>query len=157
MPKFGKVNYKELEKFAKKIEKSAELTDEFFEKASKELAARLLALVIPNTPSDDGVLRRGWTVSSHEDAENNPGTPTVNEQKEYVDGLTVANNGGIFEIEVANHVVHALYREWGHVTRDRKKWVEGSFMLFIAEGDLETELPRILKKKMEEFLKGALK
>ena len=66
------VNVKELQNFTKKLEESfsGSAYDKFLESCAKELAARLLATVIKNTPTGEypkgsgkvgGTLKRGWT------------------------------------------------------------------------------------------------
>ena len=64
MAKWGECDYSELEAFREKLEKLADETDEFCVSCAKELAARLLALVIPATPvykekQKDKVYKRG--------------------------------------------------------------------------------------------------
>ena len=68
MSKWGKVDFSELEGLLRQFEKLD--VDKLCRDASKELAARLLALVIPKTPVGQypkgsgkvgGTLRRGWT------------------------------------------------------------------------------------------------
>lgn len=86
----GKFNFKELERYKKKLERMAKHGNEwseFIELCSKELATRLLALVIPRTPvgenvtyldangktkvmKNGGTLRRGWTARSEKEAES---------------------------------------------------------------------------------------
>lgn len=150
--KFGKSNFKEFQEFAEKFEKAADESEAFIERCTKELAARLLAKVIPLTPVKDGVLKRGWISTTHADAETG-GDVTSGEIKQHAEGIEVRKVGKTFEIEVKNPVLYALYREYGHFTRDRETWVEGSFMLTMSEEQLQSEMPRILKRKLNEFFK----
>lgn len=50
MTKWGKVDYKQMKEFQKKLQQLNDLQQEFCEAAAKELAARLLAKVIRRTP-----------------------------------------------------------------------------------------------------------
>ena len=130
-----------------------------------ELAARLLAKVIKRTPVGDysgdpyacaggqshkgskvsgkvgGTLRRGWTAGRG------------NTAKSYAESLQVTKQGNDYVIEVINPVEYASYVEFGHRTRDHKGWVEGHFMLTISEDEIRKAAPRVLEKKLEEYLK----
>ena len=174
--KFGEVDFKDFKKFEKNLLKLADnQVDEFTEKATKELAARLLAKVIPLTPVGEygtdkgmkgGTLRRGWVSQTHAEAESSSGDPSSSEIAAYVEGVEVRKSEKQVEIEITNPVEYALFVEFGHRTRlgtgksppkpNGKSWVEGSFMLTLSVRELENEAPKILEKKLEQFLKGAL-
>ena len=75
-----KFDKKELEKLQKQLEEleKGKAKDKFFEDCAKDLAARLLSLVIHKTPEGvypndssrkGGTLRRGWTGGKKMDAE----------------------------------------------------------------------------------------
>jgi hypothetical protein len=132
MPKWGEFDFSELEKFAKNLEQLQKEWPAFVESCVKELAGRLLAKVVPRTPVDSGELRRGWTIGQ----------------------IRKTPNG--YEIDVINPVDYSLYVEYGHRTRDHKGWVEGRFMLTISEQELERELPAIMDRKLDTFLKKYL-
>lgn len=162
MAKWGSVDYKQLQTLADKL-KSLE-TDpriaQFCEECSKELAARLLALVIPRTPvgvypaetgKKGGTLRRGWTGERKTD-------PRV-----YANSLPVSKDGNTYTIEIINPVYYASYVEFGHrqmagryvpaIGKQLKaNWVNGKYMLTISEGELEQIAPRLLAQKLERFL-----
>jgi hypothetical protein len=129
MAKWGEFDLRELKELAKDLERMQGEIPSFIEACVKELAGRLLAKVVPRTPSDTGELRRGWTLGP------------------------VRRIEGGFEVEVLNPVDHALYVEYGHRTRDHMGWVEGRFMLTISEAELKRELPSLLKRKQEAFFK----
>lgn len=93
MARWGKINFRELQKLQKRMEKleKADL-EKFCEEAAKELAARLLAKVIKRTPVGQykdgkvgGTLRRGWTIDAQ-----------------------VVRKGDVYEIEVFNPTEYAL-------------------------------------------------
>ena len=113
--------------------------EDFCEECAKELAARLLALVIKRTPVDTGYLRRGWTGGKSASA------------KAFADGLTVEHSGDTYTIIVENPVEYASYVEYGHRTRGGG-WVPGQFFLTLSEQDLESMMPAVLQKKLEAFL-----
>ena len=150
--RFGKADFKQLKELHKKFDRLDEKQIvEFYEAAAKELAARLLGLVIPRTPVGDypsssgkmgGTLRRGWT--SDEDIDFNA----------YAQSLSVEHRGTSYVIEIINPVDYASYVELGHRTRNHEGWVAGQFMLTISEEELQAATPQILEKKIVEMFKG---
>ena len=153
MARMGKVDFSELQKFVDKVET---VLDEdqmqlFMEACAKELAARLLSKVIKRTPVGEyphrvgGTLRRGWT------AEKQQGVMT------YVNSLNVTHSGDSFTIEIVNPVEYASYVEFGHRTRNHKKWVEGKFMLTISNQEIQEAAPGVLEKKLQRKLGEAFK
>ncbi len=153
MARMGKVDFSELQKFVDKVET---VLDEdqmqlFMEACAKELATRLLTKVIKRTPVGvypdrvGGTLRRGWT------AEKQQGVMT------YVNSLNVTHSGDSFTIEIVNPVEYASYVEFGHRTRNHKKWVEGKFMLTISNQEIQEAAPGVLEKKLQRKLGEAFK
>lgn len=148
--KFDKKGLEKLQKQLEELEKG-KAKDKFFEDCAKEMAARLLYLVKPKTPvgvyPDDpsrkgGALRRGWTGGKRRDAEA------------FADSLTVKKSGNTYTITVADDVPYASYVEYGHRTRGGKGLVPGKHMLEISEAELEALAPKVLKRKLNAFLKG---
>ena len=151
-----RLDYDELKKLKEQIMLFGDprQMDQFFSSCAKELAARLLAKVIKRTPvgqypSDSGktggTLRRGWTNGNSSNA------------TAYANSLTVNKVGNDFVIEIVNPVEYASYVEFGHRTRNHKGWVEGKFMLTISEDEIRKSAPRILEKKLNDYLKGCFK
>lgn len=102
-----RMNYGELEKLKKQIEKfgSSAQMDQFLTSCAKELAARLLAKVIKRTPVGQypegsgkvgGTLRRGWTGGSNSNA------------TAYANSLRVNKAGNDYVIEIVNPTEYAL-------------------------------------------------
>lgn len=156
MSRNGKVNFSEMDQFRKKVEQSFSKSqvEIFIESCAKELAVRLLAKVIKRTPvgqypkksgKKGGTLRRGWTGGKDMDG-------TV-----YAQSLKVQHRAGVCVIEIINPVEYASYVEFGHRTRGGKGWVEGKFILSVAEEEIQASAPKILenklKKKLGEFFK----
>lgn len=150
-----KFDKKELEKLQKQLEEleKGKARDKFFEDCAKELAARLLSLVIPKTPvgvypndssRKGGNLRRGWTGGKNTDAEA------------FAKSLEIEKSGNTYTITVENNVEYAPYVEYGHRTRGGKGFVQGKHMLEISEQELKALSPKILQDKLEKFLKGVL-
>jgi hypothetical protein len=142
MAKWGEFNFDELRRLAKNLKDMEKELPKFFEECVREIALRLLAKVVLRTPVKTGELRRGWTI-----------------------GRIQRINGG-WQVDVFNPVLYAIYVEYGHrgvyvpalgvTLHVDTHWTEGKFMLTISEQELQRELPAILKRKQEAFLKKYL-
>ena len=153
MGRLGNFNISGLEKFRDELNKLQD-PDEFVESCAKELAARLLRIVVKRTPVGEypkstgkkgGTLRRGWTGQKRSSA------------KGYADSLTVHHFGDTYVIEIVNPVEYASYVEYGHRTANHKGWVKGKFMMTISEQELEKIAPRVLENKIKKYLGGCFK
>jgi phage gpG-like protein len=152
MARWGNCDYKQLQKLRDNLAKLQQVDmDKFCVDASKELAARLLALVIPRTPvgqypkasgKKGGTLRRGWT-----------GKKEQSSGEAYAASLPVQKTGSTYTIEVINPVGYASYVEFGHRTRGGKGWVNGQYFLTLSEQDLERIAPAVIEKKLEAMLR----
>lgn len=165
MSNFGDVDFSQLEKFQKQLEKLAKEDEiqKLNEKLIKELAARLLSKVIDLTPVCNsypagsgkvgGTLRRGWTSKTEADAEIKR-TTNVNS---YLDSIDVEKVGGNYQITILNPVSYASYVEYGHRTRalheNKKLWTDGYFMLTISEQELNSQKDAIIEKRLNEYIK----
>lgn len=160
-----KFDHKEFDELKERLEQLAngKETEKFYEDCAKELAARLLALVIPDTPVgvypqesgiSGGSLRRGWT-------DNKDVDPDV-----YVQGVKVEKSGKTYTITIVNNVEYAPYVEYGHRQtpgryvpaigkRLKESFVPGKHMLQKSEQKLQSIAPSVLKKKTDKFLKEA--
>lgn len=167
MGKMGKFDASGLKDLQKQLEKLQD-PDAFVESCAKELAARLLRLVIKRTPVGDyntyktnengerviikksskkgGTLRRGWT-----------GRKGQSSAQGYAESLTVNHFGDTYVIEIVNPVEYASYVEYGHRTANHKGWVKGRFMMTISEQELQKIAPKVLEKKIKKYLGGCLK
>jgi len=153
MGKMGKFDIKGMKELQEKISQFQD-PDAFCEACAKELAARLLAKVIKRTPvgqypsssgKKGGTLRRGWTGSNRSSA------------KGYADSLQVQHIGHEYVIDIVNPVEYASYVEFGHRTANHKGWVKGQFMMTISENELQTIAPKVLEKKVLEYMQGLVK
>ena len=112
MARWGKADFEQLKDLQERLQKLQQTDfDKFCTDTSKELAARLLALVIPRTPlgvypeetgKNGGTLRRGWTAGK----DTSP--------RAYAKGLSVEKSGNYYIIRVINPVRYASYVEFGH-------------------------------------------
>jgi len=154
MAKMGRFDVRGLKEFQKQLEKLQD-PDAFVESCAKELAARLLAMVIKRTPvgqypkgtgKKGGTLRRGWI-----------GSKGQSSAKGYAEALTIHKNGDTYVIEIINPVEYASYVEYGHRTANHKGWVKGQFMMTISEQELQKIAPRVLENKIKKYLGGCMK
>lgn len=133
MARWGKCDYKQLQRLQKKMQKYEQLdSKQFCENVAKEIAARLLRKVIKRTPVETGTLRRAWTLDN-----------------QY---FHVAKRGNEYEIEIINSMEYASYVEYGHRTRGHDGWVHGYFMLTQAEMEMEKVMPKLIEKRLQEKL-----
>lgn len=153
MGRMGNFNIDGLKKFRDELNKLQD-PDKFVEACAKELAVRLLRMVVKRTPVGEypkssgkkgGTLRRGWTGEKRSSAQN------------YADSLTVHHFGDTYVIEIVNPVEYASYVEYGHRTANHKGWVKGRFMMTISEQELEKIAPKVLENKIKKYLGGCLK
>lgn len=156
---WGNCDYKQLQRLRDSLATLQSMDmDRFCTEVSKELAARLLALVIPRTPvgqypkssgKKGGTLRRGWTAKSQAEATKG-GKADV---KAYAQSLPVFKQGSNYYIEVINPVEYASYVEFGHRTPGGKGWVSGQYFLTLSEHELEKVAPKVLEKRLTELLR----
>lgn len=126
----------------------------FCKQCAKELAARLLAKTRRITPTGQypassgrvgGALKNDWT-----------GGTSMN-PREYAYSLPVTKAGGVYQVRIINFKKYASYVEFGHRTRGGKGWVKGAFMLTISEKQLKTQAPRIIEKRINDYLRECFK
>lgn len=165
MGRTGKFDIDGLKKFRDELNKLQD-PDKFVEACAKDLAARLLRLVVKRTPVGDysgasytcssgqthkgqkvpgkkgGTLRRGWTGKKRASAQG------------YADSLTVNHFGNTYVIEIVNPVEYASYVEYGHRTANHSEWVKGHFMMTISEQELQKIAPKVLENKIKKYLGG---
>lgn len=165
MAHWGRTDFEQLKKLQKQMQKLQKVDlNKFCNDASKELAARLLSLVIPRTPvgvypdetgKKGGTLRRGWTAGQKD------------RPRQYAMSLPVEKSGSYYVLRVINPVNYASYVEFGHrqtpgryvpaIGKQLKKgWVPGKYFLTLSEQDLERIAPSVLQRKLNKFLQEAL-
>lgn len=164
MASMGSFNADDMNRLRSELEKMEENIDEFLESCARELAARLLAMVIKRTPVGDysgdayecasgkshkgnkvkgkvgGTLRRGWTNGNRISA------------KGYADTVNVNHYGDTYVIDIINPVEYASYVEYGHRKPNNKGWVRGHFMMTISEQKLKEAQPRILERRVRRYM-----
>ena len=156
---WGSCDYRQLQKIRDNLDRLERMDmNKFCQDVSKELAARLLALVIPRTPvgrypkssgKKGGTLRRGWTGRTAGEA----AASSSMDAKAYAAALPVSRQGRNFYVQVINPVEYASYVEFGHRTRGGKGWVNGQYFLTLSEHDLERLTPALIERKLEALLR----
>jgi hypothetical protein len=167
MARWGSADFKQLKRVNDNLKKlQSQDIEAFCRECSKELAARLLGKVIRRTPTGEydkpvnfttkdgknvsfqphtgkvgGTLKKGWTGEKSMAA------------KAYAYSLPITRKGNEYEIVVKNPIEYASYVEFGHRKRGGKGWVEGRFMLTISENEIEAQAPKLLEKKLMEYLR----
>lgn len=184
MGKLGKVDLKGMKEFQKKLEKQQKEADAFLEGCAKELAARLLRMVVMRTPVGDYshevevVAKRDSKKHKKGDVYKKRVNPVgkmggtlrrgwttqregsgseglkTNGVSQFADSLRVHHFGDTYVIEIMNPVEYASYVEYGHRTPGGKGWVRGQFMMTISEQELQTMAPQLLERKIKKFLGG---
>lgn len=172
----GKFDFREVKQLQNQIAQLDKDRDKFCEDCARYLAARLLAKVIKRTPVGEygkavsfttkdgkkvsftpgssktgGTLRRGWTTQRSGSGSEGLKTGGV---AQYVDTLKVNHFGDTYVVEIINPVEYASYVEYGHRTANHKGWVQGKFMLTISERELEVQAPKMIEKRISNYLKG---
>lgn len=113
--------------------------DAYCSTVTKHVAGELMKIAIQRTPRKTSNLVNAWTTTD------------------------IQKVGDTYHIEVINPVEYAEYVEFGHVQQSgryvkaigkrlKKGWVEGKFMLTIAERDLQRNLDEIIRQKLEALL-----
>lgn len=166
MGKTGKFDCKEFKEFQKQLEKLRNEQDRFVESCAKELAARLLRMVVKRTPVGD-YSHEVEVIAKRDSKHHKKGD--VYKKKVNTSGKVggtlrrgwtienVGHFGSMCVIEIVNPTEYASYVEYGHRTRDRKGWVKGKFMMTISERELEKIAPKVLENRIRKYLEGCLK
>lgn len=177
MAKWGNCNYEELLRLRDNIAKLQSVDmDTFCRDVSKELARKLLRLVIQRTPvgvykngtytcemgythyghnvpgKNGGTLRRGWTVETEQEAAGGSGAG-LNRAAAYANALPVFKVGNDYIIEIINPVSYASYVELGH-RKPNGGWVPGHYFLRASEDNLKELAPTAIERKLEKQLKS---
>lgn len=145
MAKWGSCDFRQLKNLQKNMQKMVEQGDtiKFCEECARELAARLLAMVIKRTPVGDNqyedvlddngnkvvykkgknkgktkqqVVRQGGTLRRGwtSQTEEEAETGSSKNAKEWANSLDVNKVGDVYQVEVVNPVHYASYVEYGH-------------------------------------------
>lgn len=178
MGRMGRFDASGLKRFQKELEKLDKNMNTFMESCARELAARLLRLVVKRTPVGD--YTHEIEVTAKRDSKNHKKGDVYKKKvnssgkiggtlrrgwtggekssaQNYVDSLNVHHFGETYVIEIVNPVEYASYVEYGHRTANRKGWVKGRFMMTISEQELQRIAPKVLENKIKKYFRECLK
>lgn len=134
-----------------------EETGEFYKSGKKKGKAKTKRVVA----RQGGTLRRGWTAKTEAEAESGGSKDPT----QYARSLRVDHSGNTYSITITNPVHYASYVENGHRQqpgrfvpaigkRLKKGFVDGQFMMAKSEAETKAEIPAVLQRRMNRFLKG---
>lgn len=139
MARFAKVDYQQLQRLQKRLEQFDKLDrKKICEDSAKELGRSLTARVKKKTPvgqypassgKKGGTLRRNWKTAQ----------------------FSIPNG---YQVDVINATKYAVYVEYGHRARGRKKWIEGRYMLTRSENEVQANTTKTVNKHVERALRG---
>lgn len=175
MARMGNFNVRGLVELQREMEKLDRNVDIFAQECARELAARLLRMVVKRTPVGD--YSKEIEVVAKRDSKNHKKGDTYTKRvnpsgkqggtlkkgwtagqkmsaKGYADSLTVNHFEDTYVVELVNPVEYASYVEYGHRTANHKGWVRGQFMMTISEQELQRIAPRVLEEKIRKYLEG---
>lgn len=132
MASWGQVDFTELVVLRDKLQNLQNVIDDFCIQVTKEIAQIIVKEVKEKTPVDKGKLRDNWTIGEFK------------------------KEGTVYKIEVINPLEYAEFVEFGHRKKNGKGWVQGKFMLTITERDLQRNLDKIIREKVNAFIMEAL-
>lgn len=122
-------DFKEFEEYLKNMKQVQRDYNNFLKEFLLKCALEVLRTTKQITPvGETGNLKRGWMLGN------------------------VTQVGENLEIEIFNDVEYAAYVEYGHMTRNRKSWVEGRFMCTLSMEAVENKLNSRYKSALRNFL-----
>ena len=143
MANWGQVDFSELVALRDKFQNLQNIIDDFCIQVTQEISQDFVKAVIAKTPGGQtGALKNNWVSN-------------------------IIKEGNIYKIEVINPLEYAEFVEFGHRQqpgryvkaigkRLKKGWVEGKLMLTITERDLQRNLDKIIREKVNAFIMEAL-
>ncbi len=143
MASWGQVDFSELVALRDKFQNLQNIIDDFCIQVTQEISQDFVKAVIAKTPGGQtGALKNNWVSN-------------------------IIKEGNIYKIEVINPLKYAEFVEFGHRQqpgryvkaigkRLKKGWVEGKLMLTITERDLQRNLDKIIREKVNAFIMEAL-
>jgi len=136
-----KIDISEIIALRDRIQKLLDIDlDAYCSAVTKDVASKLFDNVIERTPRKTNKLAESWTTTDIQKIGDTYHIEVINplEYAEYVDAQTPGK------------YVEAIGK------RLKKGWVEGKFMLTIAERDLQRNLDEIIRQKLEALLTEAI-
>lgn len=133
---FIKIDIKELQDYGKAWKAFQNNWDTFLEKYLLRLVGEIMRRAIYRTPRDTGKLAQSYKITK------------------------ITRTGDLLQISIYNDASnsgpnesYASHVEMGHVTRNRKSFVEGVWMLTISVTEVEQEANRIFQEMFIKYAK----
>lgn len=152
------IGTREIERYIKTLEHIRNNADEITKKAVYNIAGRVLADAVDNTPVGvytnlvDFTTRDGERVVFFTAKKRHGG----NLKQKWKLGR-MKKTGKLFQVEITNPEKYAEFVEYGHRIVNKEGitigWKEGVFMLYIAETKVDAEKENIIKQIIEKELK----
>lgn len=112
------LNFSGMQEIQQQMRRMESEFDQFIRQFLLKQALDALARTKDNTPVDTGLLRASWTIGE------------------------VQRAGNDLVITISNPTEYASFVEYGHMTRDRKRWIEGKFMCTLAIDEVAKLIPQ---------------
>lgn len=147
-------DFKELENYCKKFEKTTQEFETFLKKFLLKQAQRVIREAKLRTPVDTGALINSWAIGSQKIVLKEKGgtskkshKPAMTIDLENSDITSIDIIGNMMEVEISNGMEYASYIEYGHHT------YQGRFMLTIAVDIVQNAMEGRFKKEFMQFMK----
>lgn len=154
MARWGKVEFKELERLEKRLTKFCQVDiDNLCRDITNRLTALMIRKVRMKTPVGIYPSVVSFTTKDGVDVTFNV-TPKMGGtlRRNWKAGETL-KNGFSYENEVFNPTEYAIYVEYGHRTRNHAGWVDGKFMMTLSIDEVERQRDRLISKMVMDKLK----
>ena len=112
------LNFSGMQEIQQQMRRMESEFDQFIRQFLLKQALDALARTKDNTPVDTGLLRASWTIGE------------------------VQRVGNSLVVAISNPTEYASFVEYGHMTRDRKRWIEGKFMCTLAIDEVAKLIPQ---------------
>ncbi len=133
MARWGNVDYSDFVALRNRLQRLLQVDlDAFCIQVMHEIREKTRRELIHTTPKDTGTLAGAWAVTN------------------------VTKHGDTYEVEIINPMEYAEYVEFGHRTANHTGWVPGKFMLTLAERDLQRNMQKVIKRKLEALLQEVI-
>lgn len=159
-------NTEQLKKYKEQLQKLDSKKDEFSVAVTKEVAARLLRKVKLRTPVGE-YKPIVYTKKNGETIIYNEGKMGGELRRHWRIDENVKKDGNTYSIDVFNDLKYAPYVEYGHRQqvgrfvpqigkRLVRSWVNGRFMLTRSEDEIEEIAPKLVEKRLTEWIGDTL-
>lgn len=144
------LDFNDILKLQQQMQRMESEFDQFIRQFLLRQGLKVIEKAKSNTPTDTGLLKNAWTmgdgiaaakgnwsaskkkISYTEDTANSKAA-TIN---------SIKRQGDYLILTIINPVEYASFVEYGHMTRDRKRWIEGQFMCTLAIDEVAKLIPQ---------------